>query len=331
MSAAVRPRVSVIVPLYNKSPYVLRSLQSIAAQSFAAFEAIVIDDGSTDDGPSKVRDFAASDLRFRLVQQPNAGPGAARNRGIAEARGEFCAFLDGDDEWLPAHLEDGVSALDRSPEAAAASTSVNYLPGPGSHEPMWRRRGLETGLFRATAATPVPLMISAVAFMHPCSTVARTPIVREQRGFFEKRCLYAEDAHLWLRVLLRYPAWFSLPPRVNIWRDAAALSGNLRGVRPVEPFLREPETVTADCPAAMRQLLAGFLAARAFKTATLYALSGQWREAARLRDQFRVPGDWKLPFYWPSALVSNSAGGRLASTLWRCLGSMDRPRTAKVP
>jgi glycosyltransferase involved in cell wall biosynthesis len=92
-------KVSIIIPLYNKAPYVRRALESIAAQSLSDFEVIVIDDGSTDDGAAIVAGY--SDARYRLIHQANAGPGAARNTGIAQSRGEFIAFLDADDEWLP--------------------------------------------------------------------------------------------------------------------------------------------------------------------------------------------------------------------------------------
>src|SRR5437762_2348532 len=94
-TAAVK--ISIIIPLFDKSAYIERALASIAAQTFDDYEVIVVDDGSRDDGPAKVRDW--NDARVRLIQQPNAGPGAARNRGIAEARADWLAFLDADDEW----------------------------------------------------------------------------------------------------------------------------------------------------------------------------------------------------------------------------------------
>lgn len=306
-----KPRISIVVPLYNKGPYVLRSLRSIAAQSLTGFETIVVDDGSRDDGPAIVEQFIRDDSRFRLIRQANAGPGAARNRGLAEAQGDLCAFLDADDEWLPSHLEEGAAVLAAQPEVAAVSTSVINLPGEGSNEPLWRRRGLPEGFVRITPQTSAQMLVYAVAYMHPCSTVARTASVRRHGGFYEKRCLYAEDAHMWLRLLLSEPVWFSLPARVTIWRDAAALSGNLAGMRPVEPFLEHPEDVETHCPEPLRPLLAEFLAIRAFKTATLLGLYGQWERAARLREQFQVPGGWRLPYYWPAWAVSNRAGSRL--------------------
>ena len=313
------PRVSIIVPLYNKGPYVLRSLRSIAAQTMADFEAIVVDDGSRDDSAEIAAGFIAGDSRFRLIRQSNAGPGAARNRGLAEATADYCAFLDADDEWLPTHLENGVGVLD-STDAAAVSTSVINMPVPGSNEPLWRGRGLSDGPFRVCAETPPVMLVYAVSFMHPCSTVARTSAVRRHGGFYEKRCLYAEDAHMWLRLLLSEPVYFSMAPRVHIWRDAAALSGNLRGMRPVEPFLQHPEDIEAHCPAALRPVLASFFAIRAFKTACLFGLYGQWREASALRRRFAVPGCWRMPMHAAALAVSNPLGSMVAGwtrRLWR--------------
>jgi glycosyltransferase involved in cell wall biosynthesis len=90
-------RVSVIVPLFNKAKYIERALRSITAQALSDFEVIVVDDGSTDGGARIAESHP--DPRFRLIRQPNAGPGAARNHGAAEARAPYLAFLDADDAW----------------------------------------------------------------------------------------------------------------------------------------------------------------------------------------------------------------------------------------
>src|SRR5437879_4321228 len=98
-----RPLFSVIVPLYNKADYIVSAIRSVQAQSWTDFELIIVDDGSTDDSADHVMRFT-SDPRLRLIRQPNRGVGAARNRGMTDARGELFALLDADDEWLPSHL-----------------------------------------------------------------------------------------------------------------------------------------------------------------------------------------------------------------------------------
>jgi teichuronic acid biosynthesis glycosyltransferase TuaG len=99
--------VSVVMPAYNSGRTVERALASIAAQSVRPREVIVVDDGSTDDTVARVKAMMGrmNGIRLRLFSQRNAGAGAARNRAVAEAAGGWLAFLDSDDEWLPAKLE----------------------------------------------------------------------------------------------------------------------------------------------------------------------------------------------------------------------------------
>jgi GT2 family glycosyltransferase len=315
------PRVSVIVPLYNKAAFVRRALDSVASQTFADFETIVVDDGSTDGGARAVEDF--KDPRFRLVSQPNAGPGAARNRGVAEAGGEYLAFLDADDEWLPEFLEESLRLLEKFSGEAAAVTSGYFEHPPGvSREGLWRARGIAEGLHRVGAETSPELVVSMLAYMSPCSTVARADAVRRHGGFYERaRCLYAEDAHLWLKVLLNDAVAFNLRPLVRFHHDASGLSKNLRGARPVEPFLLRPEEIERDCPDKLRGLLARVLAIRALKTACVLGYWGHWREARALRRRFSVAGDWRLPKYVPARVCGTPLGAGLGKA-WRTLLAM---------
>jgi hypothetical protein len=324
-------RVSVVIPLYNKAPYVRRTLASIAAQTRADFEVIVVDDGSTDGGAEIVESFA--DARFRLIRQQNAGPGAARNRGLSEARGEFVAFLDADDEWRPGYLEEGLRMFDEGDGDVAAATCC-YVEEPGgrSAEEMQYERGIREGISRLAPDTDPRVAVHMLAYMMPCSTMARTEVVRKWGGFYSRdRCLYAEDAHLWLKVLLSESVAFSLKPLVVVHRDASGLSQlqSLRRARPVEPFLIRPEEIEADCPKHLRGLLARILAIRAFKTACVLGYWGHWREARALVKRFDTTGAARLPFYLPALVCSTPVGAALGHA-WRGLQSLkgsDAPST----
>src|ERR1044072_1267030 len=232
-------RVSIIIPLYNKAPYVRRALDSIQAQTFSDFEVIVVDDGSTDEGARIVESY--TDARVRLVTQPNAGPGPARNRGIAEAKGEFIAFLDADDEWLPDYLSESLRLLE-SYGTQAATISSGYIEYPAgvSREEMWLSRGITDGVHRLSPQPRPALAVSMLAYMSPWSTVARADVIRKWGGFYSReKCLYAEDAFLWLKVLLNEAVAFNLKPLVRFHVEASGLSRNLSGARPVEPFLTD--------------------------------------------------------------------------------------------
>ncbi len=125
----MRPRVSVIVPAWNAAHSIGATLRSVLAQTEPSWEAIVVDDGSTDGTAEVVERFGAEHVR--LFRQENLGQGAARNRGLAEAQGEFIAFLDADDEWKPEFLERTLRFLVRNPEAIAVSTAfiIRYADG----------------------------------------------------------------------------------------------------------------------------------------------------------------------------------------------------------
>lgn len=92
------PLVSVVMPAYNSRAFIADSIRSVLEQDYDAIELIVVDDGSSDGTPEIARSFGD---RVQVLEQKNAGPAAARNRGVAEARGEFIAFIDSDDIWLP--------------------------------------------------------------------------------------------------------------------------------------------------------------------------------------------------------------------------------------
>ena len=104
--------ISVIIPAYNYARYLAEAIDSALGQTYAPLEVIVVDDASTDDTP---RVLAAYGQRIRAIRQPNGGAGAARNTGIAAARGEYVAFLDADDVWLPRKLELQMALFDADP------------------------------------------------------------------------------------------------------------------------------------------------------------------------------------------------------------------------
>lgn len=310
------PAVSVIVPLYNKARHVKRALASITRQTESDLEIIVVDDGSTDDGAAVAAQHR--DGRLHVVQQQNRGPGAARNRGLMMSSGQLIAFLDADDEWLPTYVEQAVNAL-RQLEPDVAAHTCTYIDEPSGRDSsrLWRRRGFEPGVHRISPDTSAATLLHSVAFMSPCTTVIRAEAARRLGGFYAAdACRYAEDAHLWLRVLLQQRVSFSLQPHVRIYRDASNLSAATRVPRPLEPFLAHPDEIRAVCPPELMQLLEEFFAIRAFKTACAWAYWGEWRRARELMAEFRVPSERRLPYYWQARLAA-TPWGAAAGTIAR--------------
>lgn len=297
-------KVSVIVPLYNKAPYVCRTLESVAAQTYTDFEVVVVDDGSNDGGADVVAGLGHSWVR--VIRQENAGPGAARNRGLMEARGEYVAFLDADDEWLPGFLERGVALLDSSPGVATFTSGYFDHPPGRSTEPLWRGRRLRSRSYLLTPETDPVFAVHLLAYMSPCTTLARAEVLARYGGFYhENRCRYGEDSFLFLAVALNNTVAVDLEPIARFHRDASALSRKGEGPRPVEPLLSDPDKIRDVCPVRLRGLLEKILAVRAIKTACMLGYWGRWREARDLLRTFCPSPAWSQPWYWAARVCAS--------------------------
>jgi hypothetical protein len=111
------PLATVVVPAFNAQATLAETLRAVAAQTYRRIEILIVDDGSTDATPEIAADFCASDSRARLIRKDNGGVASARNRGIAEARGDWVAPVDADDLWHPAKIERQIAAALAAPEA----------------------------------------------------------------------------------------------------------------------------------------------------------------------------------------------------------------------
>jgi glycosyltransferase involved in cell wall biosynthesis len=126
------PVISVIIPAYNAVKYLAEAIESALAQTRPAKEIIVVDDASTDRTVEIARSFG--DRVTVLQNAVNSGPGHSRNVGVAASTGEYLAFLDADDKWLPEHLEDLAGLLDQWPEAARWESTILPKPKPFNYE-----------------------------------------------------------------------------------------------------------------------------------------------------------------------------------------------------
>ncbi len=188
----MNPEVSVIIPAFNRAAMLREAVQSVLAQTQAAFELIVIDDGSSDDTPAMLDSLCRrhSNLRFESIS--HRGVAAARNRGIARAQAPFIAFLDSDDLWHREKLTRQLNFMQGSPSLWISQCQEIWIRGGRRVNP--GRRHVKRGgdLFIESLRT---CLVSASA------VIMRTALFRTLGGFDESM-LAAEDYDLWLRIML---------------------------------------------------------------------------------------------------------------------------------
>ena len=192
-----RPAYSVVIAAYNAAQTVGEAIDSVLAQTRQDFEVIVVDDGSSDETCSRVAAYAG-DSRVRLHRQANAGPGAARNAGIALARGEYLCMLDSDDLWLPCYLQRMAAALRDSPAAGFAYTDAWALEQASGRirraTTMSRQRPPERSL------SPSEFLEALVRRNFVFNSVTIRREVLERVGGYDQALAQAEDYELWLRI-----------------------------------------------------------------------------------------------------------------------------------
>lgn len=297
------PQVSVIVPCFNAERYIGATLRSILAQSGTALEVIVVDDGSTDGSAALVeREFPT----VRLLKRTNAGVAAARNTGIAEAKGDWIAFCDADDIWLPGKLAAQLQASTELDGCRMSYTGWHVWMADTAEPPPELMQGLQ-----GSAASPAlpsthsgwiypELLLDCVVWT---STVMMTRGLLAEIGVFDPSLRIGEDYDLWLRASRVTPV-ARVPQPLALYRQHAssitrsAPKANYRG-RVLQSALDRwglsgPDGRAANAH-AVRQALAGSWSEYAYTQLE----AGQKSEARRsalqaLRVQPRQTAAWKV-------------------------------------
>ncbi|WP_051350466.1 glycosyltransferase family 2 protein [Dyadobacter alkalitolerans] len=189
---------SVIIPLYNKASHIEKAVDSVLRQTFQDFELIIIDDGSTDGGVSKLGRY--EDSRLRIIRQSNFGVSISRNIGVSNARFSLVAFLDADDWWDERFLEEMDQLIAKFPEAAMYG-SAYYVVKNGTHKPA--QIGLEAGF---EAGYIDYFQVYSRTFWVPinCSFVVLRKSVFEDESGFKPELKFGEDLDLWIRIALKH-------------------------------------------------------------------------------------------------------------------------------
>lgn len=227
-------KFSIVIPLYNKATYVCETIESLLAQSFNEFEVLVIDDGSTDGGGDLVAKI--SDPRVKLVRQSNAGVSAARNRGIAMARGEWVAFLDADDWHHPNYLACLVATQDSCPHAAAVATT--FIPVSENKNSWPAPLQISRAPPKIEVITNLPARWMKGPMFLTSSIAARRQLLHRMQPCFHLNESNGEDLDLWFRLAEQTPIALAHLPLVNYRIDAQnSLSAEHQFELTMPPFI----------------------------------------------------------------------------------------------
>ena len=197
------PRFSVIIPLYNKAPYVRKTVESVLGQTFGDYELIIVDNGSNDGSHEIVAAF--TDHRIKIVRlEENVGVSNARNKGVSLASAPQITFLDADDWWEPTFLEEMAGLIDRHPDAGIYGTGY-YIVKNGKKRlaPIGVDEGFEEGEINYCAVYAKTLCMPLTSI-----SVAMPRAVFDETGGFKPHLKLGEDFDLWVRIALKHRTVF---------------------------------------------------------------------------------------------------------------------------
>ena len=189
---------SVIIPLYNKAPYVAKAIESVLGQTYRDFEVIVIDDGSTDQSLEVAKTFENKSIT--IVSQPNSGVSTARNNGVKIAKYPYICCLDADDWWHPTFLEEMKRLITDFPDAGIYGSGY-YIVKNGQERiaPIGVPQGFERGIIDYCEVYAKTLCMPLTSI----SVVIPKHIFDEEKGF-KSQLKFGEDFDLWIRIALKH-------------------------------------------------------------------------------------------------------------------------------
>jgi glycosyltransferase involved in cell wall biosynthesis len=211
------PKVSVVIPTYNRAESLPKAVASVLRQTFQDFEIVVVDDASTDDTDEVVRSF--SDERIRYIRhETNKREAETRNTGVQNSKGEYISFIDDDDEWLPEKLELQVDLLDKSPPIVGAVYTgfVRIESATGKTLSQWMpaKRG---SIFRDMLGQNWVGTPSTVVLRRECF---------DSVGLFDPTIVFGPDYDMWLRLAEKYQFDCIQQPLVKYYIHSDRLSTN---------------------------------------------------------------------------------------------------------
>ncbi len=293
-------KFSVIIPLYNKVPYVAEAVGSVLSQTFTDYELVIVDDGSTDQSAEVARQMIGTHANCRLISQANGGVSVARNNGVAVSNGEFLCFLDADDWWEPTFLEEMTKLIAEFPDAGIYGTNYTIV-NETKHKTRVAKIGVDEGFEKGyinycqvyAKTLNMPLWTGAVCIPRK--------VFEEMQGF-PKNIKLGEDFLLWIKIALKYKVVFLNTPLSYYNQDVDGVYRGVGHLRMPEnhmlwnlDFLSEEEKRNSD----LKQLIDNL---RTYELMS-YCLSRQFRDEARqelakvdwARQPIHVRNLYKMP------------------------------------
>jgi glycosyltransferase involved in cell wall biosynthesis len=302
------PSLSIIIPAFNAAKTLTESLDSIRAQTFSDFEAIIIDDGSTDETTAIARRYCAEDARFCTVSQPNGGASAARNAGVRRARGGWVGFQDADDTWFPQKLEKQFELIRGHPEANFIFTNLyHWADGRDLYCAYPLAKPLPEG-------NPMRRLIFADLYATNTVLIKRKTLAAA--GDFDPELRRSQDWDLWLRIgeqgmnargvrepMARYHHW----PGNNTSNRLKVADANIHVLeknlaRTQHEEFRKLYRRSLAGARAVRELVCAYNGGEADSRAIATAVLCAWKHQPRIKWL-----RWYLSLTWP-----NIVGGGLA-------------------
>ena len=220
-----KPTVSAIIPTYNRAHLIGRAIQSVLKQTYKDFELIIVDDGSTDNTEDIIKEFQKKDERIKYIcHDKNKGGSAARNTGIKAARGEYIAFQDSDDEWLPEKLKKQMEIF----KDVSVEVGIVYTD-------MWRITGNKKSYFYSPKIMPKDKIIYKQALDYGVSNIGiQTSLIKKEvfakAGMFDEKLPRYIDLEFFIRLSKYYYFYHINEPLVNYFDTEICISSNAKAL-----------------------------------------------------------------------------------------------------
>ncbi len=277
------PKVSVIIPTYNRPHYICEAIDSVLAQTFLDYEIIVVDDGSTDHTAEVLKKYGD---RIRYIYQENLGPPGAMNTGVRHAKGEYYVILGNDDALMPDMLERQVAVLDQNPDVAFVCAGTYFMDANSeiyktSVDGRYREQSFKSLLFDN--------------FVWHLTVVIRRK-VSEEMGHFDESLLTNQDHDLWIRIATKYRFEYTNRPLAKFRRHPGNFSKGL------DLHLKDHLTIL-DKP-VIRSRLRGteyrkFRAVNYYRFGMFYSRIREYLKAARCYALAVLNLPWIGVHFWP--------------------------------